>query len=206
MNESVIECNNAEFLTDEKGFMTGKTIDHPATWCMVCQDVIHDVYLLDHGIHHCAMCLDEDEINSITNAKYKRAGKKPDDRELSKTYARFRQNALENENINIVNSTQLNTIKCTHGKWNKKKTSWKWVDKWFCNLCSVEFSTKEKELDKKKKEHETKHKEQQLKKHSRDRGDPILRVVWILREDRRESRELPKYVKELNETLKEVEL
>ena len=205
MNESAIQCHDVEYIKGNKGQL--ERVEHRATWCMICQSIVHDVYILDHGVHHCLLCMDESEINSITTVKCKREGRTIDNGLLQREYASFRKIALLDDNIHNVNVTQHNAIKCVHGKWNKDRTTWKWEEKWFCNLCPKSFKDvvidpskkltehqkkKQSDLNKMKKDHENYHKEQQTKKQSRDKSDPIEKVVWVLREDRRLSED--KYV------------
>ena len=210
MNEDIVQCLDVEFVQDNKGHINEK-IERPATYCMICQSVVHEVYILDHGVHHCLMCVETDEVDSITTAKCKHEKREPEKGELQKSYAAFRKIALLEPDIHNVKATQHNQIKCTHGKWNEDRTTWKWEEKWFCNLCPKSFKDvpiekdpnknlrpayqkKREELTKNKTEHEVYHKDAQLKKQSRDKTQPIEKVVWVLEEDRVENkRSVPKF-------------
>lgn len=188
MTENVMQCVDTKL---ERVVKNGEVVDVnvisiPATYCMICQNIVYAAYILDHGVYHCPTCVSQKEINAITRSKNKRDGRaSPESRDLVKAYSDFRGVAFSDEDNKTSKIVNCKTIGCEHGTWNENKTVWKWKEKWFCSLCDMSCEDNI-DVTKNKKAHENVHKEKWDKQlASKKEGQEMPKVSWIFREDRR---------------------
>ena len=180
MTEEIMRCYDTEV-------RRGEVISTPATYCMICQNIVYAAYILDSGVYHCPTCVSQKEINAITRAKSKREGRSsPESRDLIKSYSNFRGVAFSDEESKMAKIVHCKTIGCEHGTWNEDKTVWQWKEKWFCSICHWSCDD-DIDVTKNKKTHVDFHKEKYDKRKYQEKveGDTEEKVEWHFKEDRR---------------------